>query len=167
MTIDSNVFAMMQTDTPYATYRKTILGKLYVEVLNPFTNAPEGILLTGDGNSDTAKVDTWSAMGDVFFARRNKKYFDTGKLITASRLEQKPAVKTIEQFSDDELKEVINQKFATLSKTVIDITSEAVLYRMLSLAKEMEKSSRIINTFEARLSDLQKNTTVLPTRTEL
>ena len=46
--MSADVFSAMQTDKPHAVYKKTILGKVFVTVLNPFDESPEGILLQGN-----------------------------------------------------------------------------------------------------------------------
>jgi hypothetical protein len=152
---DPRVFASMQSASPYASYRKTILGKVYVMVLNPFTNKPEGILLEGEPKEDDkAVIDVWSEMEDLYFKRQNRKHFQEGTIIKVQR-EEKPEVHTIEQYSDEELKEVINYRYITLNKTLNEITTAPVLMRMLDLAREMEKSERIVKAIEARLSAVQ------------
>ncbi len=138
-TLDSRVFSNMNAGQPYATYKKTILGKVYVEVINPFTQKPEGILLFGEKGTDTEMIDVWTEMEDVFFRRQNRRAFETGRVIKISR-NQKPETKTIEQFSDTEMKDVLNQRYAAFQKTLSAVTSESVVYRMLDLASELEKS---------------------------
>jgi hypothetical protein len=154
---DPRVFASMQSGAPYATYRKTILGKVYVTVLSPFTNKPEGILLEGEPKEDSrAIIDVWSEMEDLYFKRQNKKHFQEGTII---RVEREPVqeLHTIEQYSDNELKEVINYRYITFNKTLNEITTAPVLMRMLDLSREMEKSERIVKAIEARLSAIQLN----------
>lgn len=155
MAQDLQTFSKMQTGKPYATYRKTILGKVYITVLNPFTTTPEGMLLSGDPRTaETAMIDVWSEMEDMFFKRMNKKNLDGGFLI---KVEKAPEVEThtIEQYSDEELKAVINLKYLKFQEVLESLTSTAVAYRLLELAREMEKSERIIKAIETRLSKLQ------------
>lgn len=133
-TTSPEVFAAMQSGVPLASYTKTILGKLYVNFLNPFTGSPEGRLLSGDPKtSDDAIIDLWTVAEDLYFKRMNKRAFETGLLIKKVR---KPAEekKTIEQFSDEELIEIINMKTISFQKQLSEITSEVVLTRLLGLS---------------------------------
>lgn len=154
-TLDPRVFSNMNAGAPYATYKKTILGKVYVEIINPFTGKPEGLLLFGTKGTDTEMVDVWSEMEDVFFRRANKVAFETGRVIKVTR-NTAPPPKTIEQYSDEELKEVLNQRYAAFQKVLSGIKSESVVYRLLDLASDLEKSDRILTALRAKLAELQQ-----------
>jgi hypothetical protein len=157
MAYDPEIYAAMQKEDPYKTYRKTVPAKVVVGIISPFDQKPEMVLLFGDPKKDrNAKIDLWSEMEDVYFKRYNKRQLERGVLIPveATKLDL-PTKRTIEQFSDDELREVINKPYAQLAKTVADIKTPAVVMRMLELSREMEKSERIVKVFEAKLSELQ------------
>lgn len=154
-TFDPRTFSQMQAGMPYASYKKTILGKVFVNVLDPFSGNPVGLLLEGTKGTDTEVIDVWNEVEDLFFRRSNKKALETGTVIKIKR-EEKVEPKTIEQYSDDELKEVINQRYAAFQKSLSAITSEAVLYRMQLLAEEMDKSERFIGSIKAKLADVQR-----------
>jgi len=157
-TFDPKTFAAMQLSRPFATYKKKILGKAAVSVLSPWTGRPEGIMMEGDPEKgdETCFYDSWSAAEDAYFTRINKRLFDLGVIIRENRKEQLiPADKKIEQYSDDELKVVVDMKYAALQKVLAETTSGAVINRMLMLAKEMDKSDRIVRALEAKLSELQ------------
>jgi hypothetical protein len=156
---DSNldIYSKMQTDAPYKTYKKTILGKVYLTVINPFSGEPEGIIVSGDPKKNEGLIDIWDIKQDMFFRRSNKRQFEMGNIIEYKRpIEEQPKEREIESYSDEELKEVINQKFMALQHTVNKIKTETVLIRMIDLAREMEKSEKIIKVFEARLAELQQ-----------
>jgi hypothetical protein len=152
---DPQVFSSMQTGKPYASYKKTILGKVFVTVLDPFSHQPVGMLLEGVKGSPTEIVDIWSEMEEMFFRRTNKKHLDRGMLIKVVRDEPKEVKRTLEQYSDEELKEVINMKYLGFQKILSAITSEAVAIRMEQLAQEMEKSEKILNAIRAKVAELQ------------
>jgi hypothetical protein len=155
MDLDNKVFSAMQTGKPLESYRKTILGKVCVDVLSPFTGKPEALILSGDPKRDeAAEVDLWSEMSVAFFKNSNKKLLSKGLLIKIVK-EEKEEPRTIEQYSDEELKEVVNQRYYNLQKTLSEITAPAVVFRMLDLAREMDKSEKIIKSLETRLSQLQ------------
>jgi len=153
---NSVIFSAKQTGTPYRSYRKTILGKVYVTVLNPFSNQPEGLLLEGDAADQKSEIDMWSERDDVFFRRMNKVHFDEGAIIEFKRDTSVVPERTIEAFSDEELKAVINQKYLALLATLNKTDKEAVLYRMLKVAQELDKSEKIIKIIESRLAEVQE-----------
>jgi hypothetical protein len=156
---DPQVFSDMQSGNPYATYRKTILGKVNVAILDPFTMKPEMILLEGEPKTDErARIDIWSEMADLYFRRSkpNTTHFLEGTLIKITK-EVRVDPHNIEQYSDSELQEVLKFKYVVLSKTLSDITTAPVLMRMTDLAREMELSKRITDAIETRLSEVQLN----------
>jgi hypothetical protein len=150
-------FANMQLGKPYKSYKKTILAKIYVQTLDPFTQLPVGQILETDvKNPEKAIVDIWSEQEDVFFHRANKRQFDVGNLIEYTH----PAVENeepkIESYSDEKLTEIVNSKYLTLQSVLNKTETEAVLLRMLTIAKTEEKSEKIIGAIEARLSEVNK-----------
>jgi len=156
--MDSAIFSAMQTGEPFATYRKTILGKVFVNIINPFNGIPEGILLAGDPkNDESAMVDVWSEKEDLFFHRMNKNHFAQGTLLKIQR-ERTVEEKTIEQYSDKELAEILSLKYYSLLKVVGEIKTVPVLMRIVEIAREQEKSEKIIKMLEARVSELQLGT---------
>jgi hypothetical protein len=162
--MDSEIFNSMQSGTPFATYRKTIPAKVYVTVLNPFNQKAEGIILYGNPKEDeTARIDIWNEALDLSFRRLNKKHFDEGTLIKI--IKEVPVEKhNIEQYSDSELLETLSYKYYSLTKVVNDIKTVPVLLRMIEIAREEEKSEKIIKMIEARLSKLQLDDTSVSTK---
>ncbi len=81
--LESDVFSAMQTGKPYKSYRKAILGQVYVKILNPFNDVdPMGLILSGVSNTeDTAIVHVWSAKEDQFIHAMNKTHFERGYLV--------------------------------------------------------------------------------------
>lgn len=155
--ISSEVYSLMQAGTPYKSYIKTILGKVYINVLNQFSGAPEGRIIKGNPKSDVESciIDMWSEKEDVYFKRTNKRHFETGTIIEYTR---KPAIekaKAVQEFSDEELRGLLNSKFLTLQSVVNKITVVPPLFRMVELAKEMEKSDKIVKFLEGKLSEVQ------------
>jgi hypothetical protein len=147
----------MQTGSPFARYRKTIIAKVYVTVISPFSGQPEGLILFGDPTTDAEScyIDVWTEMEDVFFQRKNKEVLATGRVVRTVLNGKKEVAKPIETYSDEELREVLGYKYLSFQKTLSEITSAATVQRLLDLAKEAEKSDKIIATIEAKLSELQ------------
>lgn len=158
MTNNQEVFSAMQTGKPYKTYRKTILGKVSVTLLDPFTDQPIGMLLKGNPKTDeTAMIDIWTEREDMFFKRMNKRHFEIGNLLEIVRKEE-VAERGIESYSDEELAAVLKTPFLSLQSTINKVESEAVMLRIVDLAREMEKSDKIMKVLESRLSELQSVT---------
>jgi hypothetical protein len=152
---DSAIFSAMQAGNPYATYRKTILAKVYINILNPFSGNPEGIILYGDPkNDESGRIDTWSEKEDLFLRRMNKNHFARGTLLKIER-ETPVEVRTIEQYSDAELAELLRLKYYSLQRQLSEIESAPVLMRLIAIARDEEKSEKIIKTLEARLSEVE------------
>lgn len=153
----NELFSAMSGGEPFRTYKKQILGKVYVTVWDVFTNAPVGMILEGDPrkNDQTTLIDVWSEKEDVFFRRMNKRSFDLGVLREHSRPKDEVRERTIEEFSDEELTAIINKPFLALQNALNKTESVAVLYRISTLASELEKSEKVIRAIESRLSEVQ------------
>jgi len=150
-------FSNMQTGKPYKSYKKTILAKIYVQLLDPFSETPVGLILeTNPKFPGRDIVDVWSEKEDVFFKRANKRQFDQGNIIPHTRPEIVNEEPKIESYSDEKLTEIVNSKFLTLQSILNKVETEAVLFRMITIAKEQEKSVKIVGAIEARLSEINK-----------
>lgn len=154
--LDTKTFSMMQTERPFTSYKKTTLGKVFVTVLNPFTQMPEGLMLEGNFGTESEIVDTWSEKEDIFFRRMNMAHLKSGAVIKFVR-EEKPEEKRIEQYSDAELKELLSLRYLAFSNVLSEVNTEVVLQRLLAIAKQADKSIKYISAIESRLSDVQAN----------
>lgn len=160
MATSNEVYSAMVGGKPYKTYQKKILGKVYITVLNMMTGTPtpEGVILSGDPrkNEPGTIYDVFSEQEDFFFRKMNRLHLDDGTLKEYSRDNETPRERTIEQFSDEELRAIIAKPFKTLENSLNSTTSVALLYRVLGLAQEMEKSDKVIRHIESRLSEVQE-----------
>lgn len=152
----SEVFSAMQTGKPFKSYIKTILGKVCVTVWNTFKEEPENIILEGDPKKTESgtSVDVWSDKEDLFFRNMNRNHFQTGTIIEFTHLTE-PAAPRIEDATDEELKVILNKKFLGLQADLNKIESIPVMYRLLNLARDLDKSEKITKVLEGRLSELQ------------
>jgi len=155
--MDREVFSNMQTGKPYKSYKKTILGKVFVQVLDPFSGFPVGLILeTNPKLFEKDIIDLWSEKEDIFFRKTNKRQFEVGNIIEFTRPETEKEVPKIESYSDEKLTEIVNSKFLTLNSILNKVETEAVLLRMIKIAEDEEKSEKIINAIKARLSEINK-----------
>jgi len=154
--INSEVFSQMQSGVPVASFKKTILGQVGVHVLNPWTGQPEDRILKGDPktNDEGCIVDLWSKAEEMYFTRANKRHFETGNLM---RFEKGQMVKekSVNEITDGEIVNILNDRFFVLQAKLNTFTSPAPVHRFLNAAREMEKSEKIIQHIEARLSELE------------
>jgi len=150
------IFSAMQEGRPLKSFKKTILGKIFLTVLDPFSDTPVGILLEGDPKKDDPKsmVDVWTVKQEIFLKNMNRNHFSNGLLVEYVRSNE-PPVKTIEESTDAELLEIVNLRYLGLTAKLNKIEGEKVLKRMVDIARENEKSEKIIKAIEARLSEVQ------------
>lgn len=154
----NELFSTMNEGRPFKSYIKGILGQVAVIIWDNFEETPLEIILTGNPKSrdDSSIVDVWSAKEDVFFNKVNKKLFNSGVMLPYVRPEVPTVVeKTVEQSSDEELMTMINSRFLAFQASLNKIFSVAVLFRIRSLAEDMDKSEKIIKAIEARISEVQ------------
>ena len=161
--ISPDVYAKMQTGDPTAVYGKTILGKVEVSVINPFNGTPQNVMLEGDPKKNNPKcfVEVWSQMEEVYFERQNAPLFKEGYIIKMKDA-KKPEVKqdaketTYEDITDEYIEELITAPFMKFKSELNAIDSEAVVYRILSMAEEMERPEKTMQHIRQRLTEIQQ-----------
>lgn len=157
MTDNIDVFAAMQTGEPYRTYKKSILGKVYLTVLNPFnTKESQGIILSGNPrtNDKGCFLKIWTLQEDVFLRKMNEYHFEQGNIVEWHS-KPEPERKLYSAYTEDEVAEIVNSHHLKLQNTLNSIESEAFLLRLLDKADELEKSDKIVAKIQARLAEVQ------------
>lgn len=153
-----DIYAAMQEGKPLASYKKVILGKVVVKVLNPFTGNQEEIILKGDPNNSIQEedciIDIWDTKALTFFTKMNRFHLEKGNIIPFERKEKEP-VYNYNAMTDDEIRDLLNKEFYTFRKILNSVTEENTLLRILRLAEEMNKSVKIIKRIEDRISEIQ------------
>jgi len=156
--MDANIYSQMKVSKPYKSYIKTILGKVYVKSLNSFSGEPDGVILSGDPKkkSDSCIIDVWSLQEDMYLHRANPKHFKDGALLEFIRENVEVSEEEkLNSMSDDAMVELLSSKFFTLQNVVNKFTSVAPVFRMLNIAKDLEKSDKIVKFIEGKLAELQ------------
>ncbi len=154
-------YGVIEGKPPFATYIKSVLGKVQVRILSPYTQDKEYIILEGNPkkkNNESCVVDVWSVAEDRFFHRENQQHFDKGVLLPYTRQEVIPTEEdNVNSLSDEELKNLLSKgtPFFTLQSKVNKMTSVAPVFRLLEFAKELEKSQKIIAFLEGKVAALQ------------
>jgi hypothetical protein len=156
---DLEVFQAMQGNEPIAVYRKTVLAKVYVQILNAFNQEPEILLLSGPAGAPDSTVNIYSVPEDVFFRRHNRRLFEQGILIPVP-VEKKVEVPVeeelpLEQASDETLRQLVNSRYKALEAALTKTESEALVNRILDMARQEEKSEKLIHAIETRLAEIQ------------
>jgi hypothetical protein len=150
---DYDVFSAMQVGKePLARYKKTIVGKVHVVALNPFSDTPEGVLL--EGNGDKSYIELWDSKQLVFFEKMNKNHLQAGRLIKMDK-EPEPEPPSPNQLSDDDVDKLLEGRFLTLKSRLDKFTDTAPVLRLLNRARELEKSEKIIKRLEERISQIE------------
>ena len=155
--VNYSVYSMMQTGKPLKSYRKTINAKLLVRVLNSFSGEPEEVILKGPNDRPDAIVDIWEEKQMAFFLRANKVALERGLLLAFEKPGNFEEI-ILEKFAnatDEELTELVNKPFFLFQSELQTITSEAVLGRILTIARELDKSDKWQSHILARLSEVQ------------
>jgi len=152
------IFSAMQLDKPIKSYKKTILGKVFIWAWDNILDVPAEKIMSGDPrkNEEDSIIDVWSAKEDLYFTRMNKLHLQRGTIVPYTRVELE-RVKTVDESTDEELLKIVNSKFISLQHSLNKMKEVETLYRVLDLAKGADKSNSIINAIEARLSELQKS----------
>lgn len=152
-----DIFSAMQSGKPYKSYQKTILGKACVTSWDSFNNVPVYVILEGDPKRTEVGtvIDTWNEKEDMFFKKMNRTHFLSGVLREIERVEAVEENR-IENSTDEELSAMLKGKFFTIQNQLNKIESEATVFRLLRIAREEEKSEKLIKVIEARLSEIQQ-----------
>jgi hypothetical protein len=145
----------MVNGNPVKSYKKVVLGQLLLKTWDTMIGKETEIIFSGETNSDSAIFDVWSDWEKLYFERSNKRHFEKGMIIPWERKVELEEVRGFEQYTDSELGEIINSKFLALQSTLNKIQSVAVLFRMMSIAADLEKSDKITGVIQKRISELQ------------
>jgi len=163
--VNYNIYSMMQEGNPIKTYRKTILGLLSVTVLNSFSGFPEIVMLKGEGIVNSSIIKLWNEKEVAFFVKQNARSLETGKLIEYQTPKETPelVMEPYADSTDEQLDEILDTRktpWYTLTKIVKDIKSEAVISRLLTRARTLERSEKVTDLLTERLSQIQGFTEV-------
>jgi hypothetical protein len=155
----ADMFAAMQADKPHSIFKKGILGKVALNVLNPWSGEPEVVILQGvpERNDDGCFFKTYSVEATLFIKNMNKPLFDKGAILEVKQQEKKPKSEAakLNSATDDELDKILNTPWLGFTAKVNKMTSSAPVYRLLVLAREQEKSESYTKFLEEKLAELE------------
>jgi hypothetical protein len=160
--VSHDVYSKMQVGEPVAIFKKTILAKVQVSVINPFNEAPEYIMLYGDPkkNHPDCFVEVWSQMEEVYFERINDSLFKKG-YITKLETNVKPKRKDTQEqdyskLTEADIRELVTAPFMKFKKELNAIDVVGVLYRIQAIAEEMERPAKTMENIQQRITELQQ-----------
>jgi hypothetical protein len=160
--ISSSVYSAMQAGAPFRVYKKVILGRAFVQLLNPFDGKPEGRVLMGNPskNDEDCFVQLWSEKEHEFFKRMNKTHIRKGIVIPVDVDEYLKITNEYDgidysQFTDNSIDSILNSPFLSLRAHLNKADSEAYVFRILGRAEALEKSDKIISAIKSRISEIQ------------
>lgn len=155
-------YGILEETPPYKSYIKTVLGRVRVIILSPFSGEPEEVILTGNPKGrdrETCIIDVYSSKEDMYFKKVNSVHFKNGEIIEHTRVNH-PVEPTDEDLanslSDEEMKKLLHSKFFSLQSVVNKMTSVAPVFRMIELARDEDASERYVKYLEGRLAELQE-----------
>lgn len=150
--MDSALQRMVSND-PYRSYQKTILGKVYVQYLDPTNKEPAGLILEGDPKKGEGVIHLWDELEDIYFRRANKRLFDTGLVVPYTKpveFEKSPNEKT-----DEEIEKLFSEKFLAFQTEVQKIDSPITLQRMIVIGESLKKE-KYTEYIKQRLAEVQQ-----------
>lgn len=158
--IAGNILMAQEKGVPIKVYRKAIVGKVIVRIVDPFSLSGEKaeLLLEGAPNKVDAseiEVKLWTDFEVKYFERFNKGLIERGSLVRVDKPTEF-VLKDTNAMSDDELKELAVARFFALTKQLSEITSETTLQRLLKAAKDLNRPSKTIETIALRIEELQQ-----------
>lgn len=153
------IFSAMQEGKPYRVFKKTVLSKVVVNVINPFTGEVESEVMYGNPakNDEGCFLEVWDVQGYQFVKNMNKGHFNKGYLIEVKKKAERVItdVEKLHQASDEELEEILNTPWFGFQAAINKMESEAPLTRLLEMARKQEKSEKYTQFIEARIAEVQ------------
>lgn len=153
----NKLFSAMNTGTPFKSYKKAILARVFVYYWDSFREEPSSTLLTGDPrrNDESCIIDVWSEQEDVFFKRMNRAHLSNGTLLPYQRPVEIEHVRTFEESTDEELTTFLGSKYFTIQNKLNHVNTLPVLFRLVEIARQHDKSEKIIKLIEGRIAEIQ------------
>ena len=151
------VFEAMQQEKPYATYKKTIIGKLAVRYLDPLRGTEAIEILKGDPSksNDGILFSVWSFPEDRYLRQNNKEHLERGRLIpidTPGDLE----LDTTNMVSDEEIEKILLQPHFALKNKLATFTSTVPVQRFLLAAEKLNRPVKTIQYIKEVLSQMEQ-----------
>ncbi len=153
--VRKDVFEAMQNNRPFATYKKTILGRVMLKTLEPIRLIQEDIILSGDPEKNDEKCfyKAWSQSEEKYLRRNNAWHFEKGTIIPYTKDEEQRDL--VNQISDEEIESILRQPHFALKNAIDKFTSTVPVMRFLLAAERLNRPMRTIEYIKERLSRME------------
>lgn len=138
-------------------YRKAIMGKVCVKLLDQYTGKQVEVLLVGEPGKalvEDLEVSLYTPMEVSYFERQNRSLIERGTLILVSEKGVTP-LSLENAISDERITELLTGTFAALASEVKKISSVTTLNRMLKAAEELNRPVKTVNLIKAQIEKIQ------------
>ena len=141
--VSMDIYAKMQSEQPYKTFKKTIPSIVEVKVFN---DSPENVRLECNPtiNDIDCFVPLWSEKEYLFFKRQNREHIEYGRRVESEYPVEEEMPKSPNSYTEEELVELVNGPFFAMKKAVEAMTSEAALYRVVRVGETEEGPEKTI-----------------------
>jgi len=161
--IRKDVIDAMQSGKPaFATYKKTILGRVLVKFLDPIRMQPQESILKGDplnpNDEEDWAIKVWSQAEDAYLKRYNKVHFENGSLIPYTAEDQDEV--SVNQISDEEIESILQKPFFALKNKLEEFTSPVPVRRFLQMAERMNRPVGTTKYIQEVLSKMEQGTVI-------
>ena len=153
--IRKEVHTALQEGKPHATYKKTVLGRVVIRLLEPIRLIPIEEVLSGDpeDNPDSGMVSVWSPSEDKYLQRNNKLHLEAGILIPCEPGELE--IDTLNQVTDKDIEEILLKPFLALKNKLETFTSTVPVRRFLIMAEKMNRPIKTLDHIKQVLSEME------------
>lgn len=140
-------------------YIKACRGRLAVEIIDPFSGEAIIRILKGDTtdpnmDDEEALVPLYTEYDQQYFLQSNRKIINRGLIVpyTPEFVEEQ----SVNVITEDELIEALDKPFFAVKALLDKFTSPVPVERLLRKAKELNKTSGVVDAIEVRLAVLQE-----------
>jgi hypothetical protein len=154
----SEIFRSQEDGEPEKVYKKVIVGKVALRVIDNFTGEKAEVLIVGDPDNtdpDDLEISLWTPMEVRYFEKANKGLIEAGSIVEVSK-KSKFEVDRVNALDDKALKELSHSRYFTLVSRLDEITSETTLQRLLKIAEEENRPAKTLNVIKGKLEELQQ-----------
>lgn len=157
-TIVAEILRAQQNGAPLVTYRKAIMGRLVVRVLDPYRGIGSEVMLQGDPRKTEPtelEVSLYTPLEVKYFEKYNRTLIEKGSLVPVSSAAEL-LVNRVNALSDEEIDTLVTASYFTLTSKLAEVTSEVTLQRILEAAERLNRPAKTLNTIKARIATVQQ-----------
>lgn len=143
---------------PKAVFKKTILGQVTVELLDPFDLKNKTTIkhiLRGEPGSPESVVKLYSDEEVKYFYIANRRLIETG-LIAPANVENQPVEPEVKFYTDEEIEEMLKSRYFKKFEKFLNEYADtpAKIARIIEIAKRVDLTKSKINLIRAKAMEL-------------